>query len=523
MKRKFLALFLVLTLAAFLFPASAFAAPGVRDLKQYVAAKVQAAEEDAEEALAEEEAPAEENVPEEDQAVSLTDDGAPMPPKDMTPEELAAAAALAGQIQSDGAVIGINPDTVIIKPEGAVLPALNSDSVTVAAGETAYAYEGMTVFNNGGTVYSNLATVFNNGGTVYANGGKVYNNAGIVYSNIGTVYNNAGEVYNNGAEIYSFSEDAIVSSSRVYSYYELKFAGYYEPYILVDGITTEPGSEKMIVSENTACHISPYPGYVLKAAETDSGDLVWDSEDGSLFLTNVNADTTLTLTLQADAPVFSLESGSYVTAQDVSISGPAGCEIFYSLDGSIPDAENGTRYENALSVSENTVITAVAVVDGVESSEPAQLTLSFLSFSTPAFADEAEGYYRPLAQAIVVTNPGTEAVMITGVTLEGEDPDAFALSTETGKAVPAGGVNDTKWTIRPVKGLSAGDYEASAVFTLESGETVEVPLHFSVLPNGTTASDADMTEVEPVPEALPEDAEMPSAEDAAPNAPQAET
>ena len=495
MKRKFLALFLILVFVACLFPASAFAATGIKAAAAEAeeAAAAEGLEETSEDPAAEafsqevEDADAPEAVPE---MVAAGDGDDPMPPDDPTPEEITAAAALAEQILSDGVldesvIVGDTAFAVVVGPDAEFSVA--SETVTVTEGETAYAYEGMIVFNNGGTVYNNLATVYNNGGLVFNNGGTVYNNAGIVYANNGTIYNNTGKVYNNDAEIFSFSDDDIVSSSRVYRFYELKFADYYEPFILVDGVVTEPGSESMMIGEGAACHISPYPGYMLKAAETDAGDLVWDEGDGSLYLTNVDADTTLTLTLQADAPAFGLENGTYAAEQTVTISGPAGCRIYYSLDGSTPDAESGTLYEEAFPVSETCTVRAVAVVEGVESSEVAKLKLSFLSFTAPEFTEEKEGYFRPVAQAIMVKNPGDEEIKVVSVVLDGENADAFSLSSEGGKTIPAGGLNDTKWSVRPVKGLAAGIYEASAVFTLNSGETVEVPLCFTVVSDGVNA------------------------------------
>ena len=497
MKRKFLALFLVLVFVACLFPASAFASAGIKaaqtESEEALAAEDPAAEDLSQEA---EDAEATEAVPE---MVAAGDGDDPMPPDDPTPEEIAAAAALAEQILSDGVldesvIIGDTAFAVVVGPDADVTVA--SEYVTVTEGETAYAYEGMIVFNNGGTVYNNLATVYNNGGLVFNNGGTVYNNAGIVYANNGMVYNNTGKVYNNDAEIFSFSDDDVVSSSRVYRFYELKFADYYEPFILLDGVVTEPGSESMMIGEGAACHISPYPGYILKAAETDAGDLVWDEGDGSLYLTNVDADTILTLTLQAEAPAFSLENGTYAVEQTVTISGPAGCRIYYSLDGSTPDAESGTLYEEAFPVSETCTVRAVAVVDGVESSEVAKLKLSFMSFTAPEFAEEKEGYFRPVAQAIMVKNPGDEEIKVVSVVLDGENADAFSLSSEGGKTIPAGGLNDTKWSVRPVKGLAAGIYEAAAVFTLNSGETVEVPLCFTVVSDGADAEAESAEEAE---------------------------
>ena len=223
-------------------------------------------------------------------------------------------------------------------------------------------------------------------------------------------------------------------------------------------------------------------------------------------MANVDADTTLKLTLQADAPAFSLESGSYASEQTLAISGPAGCQIYYSLDGSTPDEESGVLYEDAFPVKETCTVRAVAVVDGVEPSEVSKLKLSFLSFTAPEFAEEKEGYFRPVAQAIMVKNPGTEDLKIVSVILDGKDADAFSLSSESGKTIPAGGLNDTKWTVRPVKNLTAGVYEAVAVFTLENGETVEVPLSFTVV------SDADAvgSEVDAGDAEMPEDDVLPN-------------
>ena len=106
----------------------------------------------------------------------------------------------------------------------------------------------------------------------------------------------------------------------------------------------------------------------------------------------------------------------------------------------------------------------------------------------------------------MVKNPGTEDLKIVSVILDGKDADAFSLSSESGKTIPAGGLNDTKWTVRPVKNLIAGVYEAVAVFTLENGETVEVPLSFTVV------SDADAvdSEVDAGDAEMPEDDVLPN-------------
>ena len=131
-------------------------------------------------------------------------------------------------------------------------------------------------------------------GTVFCNGGTVYNYGGKVYARAGTVFNHAGTVYNDGADIIVLPEDDS-QESRIYGYYELKLAGYYEPYVTVEGVVNEPGAESMIISEDSVCRITPKEGWHIANAETTSGELVWNDADGSVLLMNVTGDTVLTL------------------------------------------------------------------------------------------------------------------------------------------------------------------------------------------------------------------------------------
>ena len=161
------------------------------------------------EGLWDEESPAQSDaadLPMGDYILFPDEEAVPVLPEE-TPESLEAAIALAEQIKPDGPY----GEAVVTEP-AAEVPAPGDDSDTVSAGEEFYAGKGMTVYNNGGTVYGNLATVYNNGGTVYNNEGTVYNNNGVVYSNGGTVYNNNGLVFRNGGEVYGFDDAGVVES-----------------------------------------------------------------------------------------------------------------------------------------------------------------------------------------------------------------------------------------------------------------------------------------------------------------------
>ena len=198
MKRKYLALLMVLALVLCLFPVTALAAPGVRIAAARTLPKTDAEAAPAAESGDEPEDPAAADEPAEALSQPAGDGDEPIPPKDLTPDALAAAAALAAQIEPDseartGAVPGPENNSVVVGPNGTTASVEGEEPVVVSAGESVYAYEGTTVYNNGGTVYNNGGIVYNNAGTVYANGGTVYNNAGIVYANDGTIYNNVSK------------------------------------------------------------------------------------------------------------------------------------------------------------------------------------------------------------------------------------------------------------------------------------------------------------------------------------------
>ena len=206
------------------------------------------------------------------------------------PEAPSETSSLAEMIQPDSPVL---PDIVV----PAASTAVPVREVTVSAGSTEYAYEGMLVTNNGGTVYSTGATVYNNAGTVFCNGGIVYNDGGKVYAKTGTVFNSAGTVYKNDADVVVLG-DELAGDGQILGYYELKLADYYEPYVVLEGVVNEPGSEMMIISEDSVCHVMPKEGWRIISAESENGELIY-KDDGSVDLVNVTGDTILKLVIEA--------------------------------------------------------------------------------------------------------------------------------------------------------------------------------------------------------------------------------
>ena len=69
-------------------------------------------------------------------------------------------------------------------------------------------------------------------------------------------------------------------------------------------------------------------------------------------------------TVSVSAPVFAGET-QFEESTEVSMTGPTGSEIHYTLDGTVPTAES-TLYEGPITLSETTTVKAIAIKDGVK-------------------------------------------------------------------------------------------------------------------------------------------------------------
>ncbi len=65
-----------------------------------------------------------------------------------------------------------------------------------------------------------------------------------------------------------------------------------------------------------------------------------------------------------EAPSFDLPAGFYPSAQQVTIKAPAGARIYYTTDGSEPQADKAILYTAPVPVANNTPLRAIAVIAG---------------------------------------------------------------------------------------------------------------------------------------------------------------
>lgn len=372
---------------------------------------------------------------------------------------------------------------------------------------------GETLYNDGDIVFNNYGTVFNNGGIVFNNGGVVFNNEGTVYNNGGTVYNNSGTVYNNGGSVEDNSvaaaavtgadkltDDSAASDGKKSdstksdsakntsakpgkAEYTITLAGDYSDFVEIDGLTENGDGTYTAVSTSVAT-ITPKPGVTVTDATATTGACSV-SDAGIFTFERIDADGKLTLKFKLDAPVITPGSATYCDDTEITITAADGADIYYTLDGSTP-TEKSEKYTEPFDVDSSTVIKAIAVMDGARTSDTAEESYVFPVIRDIDFGHETVGYKQPDPVAFVVKNTGLGELTVESVTLEGADKSRFILNTEDGGTVPTGQSNSKTWTVVPKKGLSAGDYEAEAVFTFDSGEQLRVEVSFTVDKPSTT-------------------------------------
>ncbi len=221
-----------------------------------------------------------------------------------------------------------------------------------------------TVETNNGTVTGNYDTVTTNesGGVVYNAGGTVDSNSGVVYESV-TI---------------SGAQRAAVSGLTTGAF-GVQFAP--------DG--TGEGQAVTVT-------LTPIAGYFFdQAPTTNKGTPV--RRGAGYEITNFTGPAEIGLSLKSIAdtvPRITPAQGVYAQGQSVSItSESADAEIYYTTDGSAPNAANGTRYKGAFRLAPgDTTIMAVAVLDGLMSNA-AQQTYHIHSFGTEWKRDGSDHWY----------------------------------------------------------------------------------------------------------------------------------
>lgn len=95
-----------------------------------------------------------------------------------------------------------------------------------------------------------------------------------------------------------------------------------------------------------------------------------------------------TVTPTVNAPNFS-GATQFEESTQVTMTGPTGSEIHYTLDGSVPTAES-TLYESPITLSDTTTVKAVAIKDGVSSSVTSR---TYTKGTNAGGGDDGSGFF----------------------------------------------------------------------------------------------------------------------------------
>lgn len=232
---------------------------------------------------------------------------------------------------------------------------------------------------------------------------------------------------------------------------------------ILDGNTmTFTATEKItqiVLTHGSSCTWGTITADNGNISVNSSNDVTWTGNSLSVTLTvsrNTEATTTSTQARYTQAvvntgapaavanPTFSVAAGTYYATQNVELAcATAGAEIYYTTDGTDPDATS-TKYASAITVDKDMTIKAIAI-NGADKSEI--VSAAYVISSATKVANIAEFNAKAVGTVVEFTNPVIVSAQNTGKTnLYVQDATggmlifSSALSTayKTGDVIPAG-------------------------------------------------------------------------------------
>lgn len=183
----------------------------------------------------------------------------------------------------------------------------------------------------------------------------------------------AGVTFTSGAASISFTKIDGISSSGVRMYYQsggaIQLRLYKNYKMVVAGQGANVTGIKIVYNHAKADKLSADAGTYTVAADKKSA--TWSGNAPSVVFTpsdNLQINSIEVTTGAADpdfiaAPVFTPAAGTYTGAQNVTITAAAGCDIFYTTDGTAPTTASN-KYTGALAVDKSMTVKAIAAKDG---------------------------------------------------------------------------------------------------------------------------------------------------------------
>ena len=191
----------------------------------------------------------------------------------------------------------------------------------------------------------------------------------------------------------------VLGDTPVHTSYDVNIAaGIENGTISVNPTSAEAGATITVTAEAAQ-------GYELSALTytygTITNDISLETMQFTMPASNVTVNATFTVLAHVANPTFTPVEGSFITAQEVSLScATEGATIYYTLDGTSPTIES-TAYTEAFTVSATTTVKALAVKEGLNDSDVVSATYTIIEPITIAAAKALNINEYALVQGVV--------------------------------------------------------------------------------------------------------------------------
>ena len=188
------------------------------------------------------------------------------------------------------------------------------------------------------------------------------------------------------------------------------------------------------------------------------------ANNGAVYLSSIEFTWNTSTAPTAAAPTFDPVGGTYIGAQDITISSATeGAIIYYTLDGNTPTTAS-TKYTGPISISENKTLKAIATKSGMNNSAVISADYTILNVADAKTVAEGITYTQEVG-----TTGSTEPIMVKGIISQVDD---LIGGTSITYWISDDGTTTNQMEVFKGKGLKGADF--SAVTDLKVGDKVVV-------------------------------------------------
>lgn len=188
------------------------------------------------------------------------------------------------------------------------------------------------------------------------------------------------------------------------------------------------------------------------------------SNNNAVYLSSIEFTWNTSTAPTAAAPTFDPAGGTYIGAQDITISSATeDATIYYTIDGSTPSTSS-TKYTEPITISANKTLKAIATKTGMNNSAVISADYTILNVADAKTVAEGITYTEGVG-----TTGSTEPIMVKGIISQVDD---LIGGTSITYWISDDGTTTNQMEVFKGKGLKGADF--SAVTDLKVGDKVVV-------------------------------------------------